>query len=70
MYFEDIVLGQQVDLAPVYAEDLLSATVSVSKLVERNPRNGLVELTITACNQHGKVVLTNITEAIVKRKDK
>lgn len=71
LFGEELLAGKSTKiewLAPVYAGDVLSATATVSKLTERNPCNGLVELTITARNQHGKVVLTNVTEAIVKRK--
>ena len=54
---------------PVYAEDVLTGTAVVTNLVKRNARNGLVELTIEAVNQHGIKVLSNVTEAIVKCKE-
>lgn len=53
-------------LKPVYAGDVLTGKAVVTRLVKRNPYNGLVELTIEAVNQHGVVVLTDVTEAIVK----
>ena len=53
-------------LKPVYAGDVLTGKAVVTRLVKRNPYNGLVELTIEATNQHGVVVLTDVTEAIVK----
>ncbi len=37
-------------------------------MTERNPKNGLVEITIYAYNQKGDLVLTDITEAIVKKR--
>ena len=55
-------------LKPVYAEDVLTGTAEVTKLVRRNARNGLVEITISAYNQNGELVLTDVTEAIVKCK--
>lgn len=55
-------------LKPVYANDVLKATVVVSKLTKRNAQNGIVELTFRVCNQHNELVLTNVTEAIVKCK--
>ena len=55
-------------IKPVFAEDVLTGRATVTRLVERNPRNGLVEITIHACNQHGEPVLTDVTEAIVKRR--
>ena len=51
---------------PVYAEDVLSGNATVTALTRRNPKNGIVELTIAAYNQKGELVLTNVTEAIVK----
>ena len=53
-------------IKPVYAEDSLTGTATITKLVKRNAKNGLVEVTIQAYNQHGELVLTDVTEAIVK----
>ena len=51
---------------PVYAEDVLIGTGTITRLEKRNPKNGLVEISIEAYNQKGELVLTNVTEAIVK----
>ena len=51
---------------PVYADDVLRGRAEITKLVKRNARNGLVEVTIEAYNQRGEHVLSNVTEAIVK----
>jgi len=51
---------------PVYAEDVLQGKAVITNLVRRNPRNGLVEITIEAYNQNNVLVLTNVTEAILK----
>lgn len=56
-------------LKPVYAEDVLTGTAVVTNLARRSPRNGLVEIAIEARNQKGDLVLTNVTEAIVKCRD-
>ena len=53
-------------LKPVFAEDVLTGKAVVTNLTKRNPRNGLVEITIEAYNQNGELVLTDVTEAIVK----
>ena len=55
-------------LKPVFAEDILSSTCTVSNLTKRNDKNGLVELTFEAFNQNGELVLTDVTEMIVKCK--
>ena len=53
---------------PVFANDVLSSTCTVSRLEKRNAKNGLVELTFEIFNQHGILVLTDTTEMIVKCK--
>ena len=56
-------------LKPVYAEDVLTGKGTITRMVKRNAKNGLVEITIEAYNQHGDLVLTDVTEAIVKCRD-
>ena len=53
-------------LKPVFAEDVLTGKTTVTNLVKRNPKNGLVEITIEAFNQKGELVLKDVTEAVVK----
>ena len=53
---------------PVFADDVLTGEATITNLVKRNPKNGLVEVTIKAYNQNGELVLTDVTEAIVKCK--
>ena len=53
-------------LMPVFAEDILSSVCTVTKLTKRNAKNGLVELTFEVRNQNGEIVLTDVTEMIVK----
>jgi acyl dehydratase len=55
-------------IKPVYAEDVLLGKATVTNLTPRNEKNGIVEITIEVFNQNGDLVLTGITEAIVKRK--
>ena len=55
-------------LKPVFADDVLTGKVTVTNLIVRNEKNGLVEVTVEAYNQNGELVLTNVTEAIVMRK--
>ena len=51
---------------PVYAEDVLTGQATITALTRRNKRNGIVEISISAYNQKGELVLTNVTEAVVK----
>ncbi|MBQ7780334.1 MAG: MaoC family dehydratase N-terminal domain-containing protein [Clostridia bacterium] len=53
-------------LKPVFANDILKGKATVTNLVRRNVKNGLAEITIEAYNQKGELVLTDVTEAIVK----
>ena len=51
---------------PVYADDILHGKAVITNLVQRSPRNGIVEITIEAYNQNDVHVFSNVTEAIVK----
>ena len=55
-------------LKPVYAGDVLTGKATVTRLTQRNAKNGIVEVTVDAYNQKGELVLTDVTEAIVKIK--
>lgn len=55
-------------IKPVYADDVLTGKAEVTNLVKRNAKNGIVEITIKAYNQNDELVLTGVTEAIVKCK--
>ena len=55
-------------IKPVFADDVLSGKATITNMVKRNPKNGLVEISIEAYNQNGELVLKDVTEAIVKCK--
>ena len=66
---EELIAGKSTKiewLKPVFAEDVLTGKATVTNLVKRNPKNGLVEITIEAFNQKGELVLKDVTEAVVK----
>ena len=68
---EELLAGKSTKiewLKPVYANDVLSGRATITKLTKRNDKNGIVEVSIDAYNQQGVLVLTSITEAIVKIK--
>ena len=69
-FFEDSLLAGKSTkiewLKPVYADDVLTGRATITNLVKRNEKNGLVEITVEAYNQNRELVLTNVTEAIVK----
>ncbi len=71
LFGEELLAGKSTKIEwfkPVFADDVLTAKAEVTKLTSRNRRNGIVELTISAYDQDGTLVLTNVTEAIVKCK--
>ena len=55
-------------LKPVFAGDVLTGKATITRLTPRNEKNGIVEVTIEAYNQNGVLVLTDVTEAVVKIK--
>lgn len=55
-------------LKPVFASDVLHANATIINLEKRNNKNGLAVLEFKVYNQNNELVLTNITEAIVKCK--
>ena len=68
---EELLAGKSTKIEwhkPVFADDVLIGKCEITKLVKRNAKNGLVEITIHAYNQNGELVLSDVTEAIVKCK--
>ena len=51
---------------PVYAGDRLQSQAEITALTRRSAKNGIVEVTVTAINQNGVLVLSDITEVVVK----
>lgn len=51
---------------PVFAEDVLTGKATITDLVKRNEKNGIVAVSFEVYNQNGELVLTDVTEAIVK----
>ena len=68
---EELIAGASTKIEwykPTFAGDKLTGVVEVTKMVERNLYNGLVEITFNITNQDGELVMKNITETVVKRK--
>ena len=69
---EELLAGKSTKIEwikPVFADDVLTGKATITKLEKRNPKNGLVEVSIEAYNQNGELVLKDVTEAIVKCKN-
>lgn len=68
---EELLAGKSTKIEwqkPVFADDVLTGKATITKLTQRNSKNGIAEVTIDAYNQNGELVLTSVTEAIVKIK--
>ena len=66
---EELLAGKSTRIEwhkPVYVDDVLKGNAVITNLVQRNERNGLVEITIEAYNQNNVHVLSNVTQAIVR----
>ena len=71
IFGEELLAGKSTKIEwrrPVFADDVLIGKAVVTKKEKRNTKNRLVEITIDAINQNGELVLTDVTEAIVKCK--
>lgn len=71
IFGSELVAGKSTKIEwfkPVFANDILKGKARISNITRRNPYNGIAELTIEVFNQHGELVLTDITEAIIKYK--
>ncbi len=69
LFGEELLAGKSTKiewLRPVFADDILTGKAVVTRKAQRSKRNGLVEISIEAFNQKGELVLTDVTEAIVK----
>lgn len=68
---EELLAGKSTKIEwmkPVFADDVLSGHATITKLEKRNEKNGLAAVTFEVYNQNGELVLTDVTEAVVKRK--
>ncbi len=69
VFGDELIAGKSQKIewySPVFADDVLSSEGEITALTRRNEKNGIVELTVSAFNQNGQLVLKGITEAIVK----
>lgn len=69
VFGDELIAGKSTKIEwhkPVYADDVLTGKAEITALTKRNPKNGIVEISISAFNQNGVLVLTDVTEMIVK----
>ena len=69
---DELIAGKSTKIEwfkPVFAGDSLTGKARITKITPRNDYNGIVDVAIEVFNQHGELVLTDVTESIVKRRD-
>ena len=68
---EELLAGKSTKIEwqkPVFAGDVLTGRATITNLTPRNAKNGLAEVSFEVFNQNGELVLTDVTEAVVKRR--
>lgn len=71
IFGDELIAGKSTKIEwfkPVFAGDILKGKARISNIARRNAYNGIAEITIDVYNQHGELVLSNITESVVKYK--
>lgn len=66
---EELLAGRSTKIEwqkPVFAGDVLTGRATITRLTPRNAKNGLAEVSFEVFNQDGELVLTDMTEAVVK----
>ena len=66
---EELLAGKSTKIEwmkPVVAGDVLTGRATITRLTPRNAKNGLAEVSFEVFNQNGELVLTDVTEAVVK----
>ncbi len=69
IFGDELIAGKSTKIEwhkPVFAEDVLKGKARISNIVRRNDYNGIAEITIDVYNQNGELVLTDVTESVVK----
>lgn len=69
MFGEQLIAGKSTKIEwfkPVYADDVLKGKAYISSITRRNAYNGICEVTVDVYNQCGDLVLSDVTESVVK----
>ena len=71
VFGDEVIAGKSSKIdwfKPVYPGDVLTGRVELTGLTERNSKNGTAEFTLHAWNRNGVLVLSNVTEVILKKR--
>ena len=67
---DELIAGKSTKIEwfkPVFAGDVLSGEAEITALRDKSEHSGIAELTIRAYNQNGDLVMSGLTEAVVKK---
>lgn len=68
---DELIAGKSTKIEwfkPAFAGDLLSSEAEITGLHEKGEHSGIAELTIRVYNQNGDLIMSSITEAVVRKK--
>lgn len=71
VFGRELVAGKSTSMEwirPVYPDDVLTGQATITEKTAHGAHSGEIEVTVEARNQHGELVLTDVTKVIVKRK--
>lgn len=71
LFDRELVAGKSTKMEwirPVYPGDTLTGRAEITGQTPHGTRNGVIEVTVNAYNHRGELVLSDITEVVVKRK--
>jgi len=71
VFGRELVAGKSTSMEwirPVYPGDVLTGQAVITEKTAQGARSGEIEVTVEVRNQHGELILTDVTKVIVKRK--
>lgn len=69
IFGDELIAGKSTRIEwfkPVFAGDVVRGKARVTAIERRNDYNGICEVTVDIENQHGELVLSDVTESVVK----
>ena len=72
LFDDSLIAGLSTHIAwhkPVFADDVLTGQLRVTRIERRNPYNGICETTMDILNPDGVCVMTNVTESVIRYRE-
>jgi len=71
VFGKELIAGKSTKMEwikPVYPGDELKGQAQITTKTPKGTRSGIVEVTVNVLNQHGDLVLSDVTEVVVARR--